>query len=214
VPPQQIRSTAAPATAQPRQQQPPATGSVLGAVAVGAPARSPSGGGSALVPVAAAGLAAAVSGGRRRRQSPQAGERPSGVRVTVSGPRVAVPRAPLPEARPLEPMHTREPGERPRSLTIDQAAAHASRLFNQTRDLSERGHGNKAARRRIELAEAKRGNLHPGLSRGGKTLSKAQQRKFFADPKLRRYAKEVARRGAAFKALPERRKPPGPGSAR
>lgn len=36
--------------------------------------------------------------------------------------------------------------------------------------------------------------------------SKAQQRKFFADPKLRKHAKKWARHTKSMKALPERKR--------
>jgi hypothetical protein len=44
---------------------------------------------------------------------------------------------------------------------------------------------------------------HRGLTRGGLVKSRAQHRKFWADPKLRRYAKGATQRGR-YKGLPER----------
>lgn len=96
-------------------------------------------------------------------------------------------------------------------MTIEQVAATRRRLLEQTRDEAPRGKGSKALRRRLSLIEAS-GRPGPhlrGLSRTGKTQSKAQQRLFFANPALRRFAHDVARRGAAFKTLPERKHPPG-----
>jgi len=98
---------------------------------------------------------------------------------------------------------------RPRRLTIGQAAAHVERLALQHRDTAPRGKGSKARKRAAALQQRQR-----GLSRTGKVVSKSQQRKFFADPALRQYAHQVAKRGAAFKALPERKRPPSVGSAR
>lgn len=84
-------------------------------------------------------------------------------------------------------------------MTVSEAAGHVERLALQHRDLAPRGKGLKAAKRAAALK-------HPGLSRNGKVVSKSQQRKFFADPALRQYAHQVAKRGAAFEALPERKR--------
>jgi hypothetical protein len=79
------------------------------------------------------------------------------------------------------------------------------RLATQHRDTAPRGKGSKARRRAAALQQRR----HPGLSRRGKVQSKAQQRLFWARPELRKYARGVSKRGAAFKALPERKKARG-----
>lgn len=45
-----------------------------------------------------------------------------------------------------------------------------------------------------------------GLSSKNKVVSKAQQVKFHADPALRPLAHKVSKRGAAFAALPKRKR--------
>jgi hypothetical protein len=94
-------------------------------------------------------------------------------------------------------------------MTLHEMAGHVERLALQHRDTGARGKGSKARKRAAALRQRQR-----GLSRTGKVVSKAQQRLFWADPALRKYAHKVSKKGAAFQALPERKRPPSVGSAR
>jgi len=58
-------------------------------------------------------------------------------------------------------------------------------------------------RGRGKVAAKARKAHHRGLTRTGLVKSRAQHRKFWADPKLRRHAKGATQRGR-YKRLPER----------
>jgi hypothetical protein len=80
------------------------------------------------------------------------------------------------------------------------------RLSAQTRDTTRRGSGNKARRRAVAARAASASSSHVrGLSRSNAVKSKAQQRLLYARGYT--YAHSAAKRGGAYKALPDRVKP-------
>jgi hypothetical protein len=129
--------------------------------------------------------------------------RPSAVSSTR--PRVRSPRVAARVSPPPRPVVVAGRGRR---LSIAQAAAHQQRLATQHRDLSRRGHGNRAARRMVAArAAAPSSGHHKGLSRSNRVKSQSQQRLLFARHEA--YAHEAAKRGAAYQALPDRVRPRG-----
>jgi hypothetical protein len=126
------------------------------------------------------------------RRSPQVKPRVS----RASRVAVRVPARPSPQRQPT--------AGRGRGLSIAQAFAHKERLSSQHRDLSQRGKGSRARRRVLAStpgANAGSGHVR-GLSRFDRTKSKAQQRLLFARGYA--YAHAAAKRGAGYKALPDR----------
>ncbi len=186
--PQPIASTAAPTAAQPQPQQ---------------------AGGSALA--LAAGAAAAT-------QLPQA---PSAAPVTSTAAKLvtAAGRTALPETPgPVPVRGTRAPaGPGVRPTTATPTPARPTATVGNSGDgprllLPEAAQPRQPAADALEPVQAASapsttlGDHLAGLSRRNKVVSKAQQRLFFARADLRPFAHKVAKRGAAFKALPQRKR--------
>lgn len=137
-----------------------------------------------------------------------------------SGNRAARRLAAVREAQARPPMHAPEPPQPGPRMTLPEVEAPSRRLAEQTQDLAPRGKGSKAQRRREAMHTARNARVIevPRLARkgapprGGKTVSKVQQRWAFATHQP--WAHAAARRGAAYDSLPYRKGAPSARTAR